>query len=284
MLDTKGKEQWYDKLARIFNSTICFSLAYSVITFGGYLAMALVGKVFKYDANIYYFGIRFFLNGHKWSNLKITLIYSTYPLFALFFGLLMLYIFDRVKKKPAILNVFLVWCFVIGTAIFASQGIIASLGANEFNSPFYQNFAVVYAWWFLPVPFVYAMNIVFFALMLYFSINYPKLFLRFSYSFSKVNKSSRRRVYFIETAIVPFVLGAIATTAITFPMNIFVHAVYLMAIGVSLMLSWIALFYLEVQQDEVLKYKVLQKFGFVMLFALALFVGFIKISWRGIFF
>ena len=120
--------------------------------------------------------------------------------------------------------------------------------------------------------------------MLYFSINYPKLFLRFSYSFSKVNKSSRRRVYFIETAIVPFVLGAIATTAITFPMNIFVHAVYLMAIGVSLMLSWIALFYLEVQQDEVLKYKVLQKFGFVMLFALALFVGFIKISWRGIFF
>lgn len=284
MLDTKGKEQWLDKLARIFNSTICFSLAYAVINYGGFFMMAVVGKLFKLDANVYYFGIRFLLNGNKWSRLKVSAIFSTYPLFALLFGLLMLYIFNRVKKKPALVNVFLVWCFVIGTSIFAAQGIVASLGANEFSSPFYQNFAVVFAWWFLPVPFVYAMNIVFFALILYFSINYPKFFLRFSYSFSKVNKSSRRRMYFIETAAVPFVLGAMVTTAITFPMNIFIHAIYLMVIGVSLLISWVALFYLQILQDDVLKYKVLQKFGFVMLFVLALFVGFIKLSWRGIFF
>ena len=283
MLDTKGKEQWSDKLMRIFNSTVCFSLAYSIITFGGYFTMALVGKVFKFDANIYYYGIRFLLNGNKWSRLKVSIIYSTYPFFALLFGLLMIYLFDRVKKKPALINVFLAWGFVIGTSVFASQGIIGSLGANEFNSPFYQNFAVVNAWWFLPVPFVYATNLVFLALILYFSINYPKLFLSFSYSFSKVNKSSRRRTYFIETAAVPFVLGAIVTSAITFPMNIFIHAIYILVLGISLLISWVALFYLEVQQDEVLKYKVLQKFGFVMLFILVLFVGFIKISWRGIF-
>ncbi|HLP22229.1 MAG TPA: hypothetical protein VK174_18065 [Chitinophagales bacterium] len=283
MLDTKGKEQWYDKLIRIFNSTVCFCLAYAVITFGGFFTMAMVGKFFKFDANIYYFGIRFMLNGHKWSRLKVTMIYSSYPLFALLFGLAMLYVFDRIKKKPAILNVFLVWCFVIGTSIFAAQGLIASFGANEFNSPFYQNFAVVHAWWFLPPPFVYATNIVFAALLLYFSINYPKLFLSFSYSFSKVNKSSRRRQYFVETAIVPFVIGAIATTALTFPMNIFVHAVYILVIALALLLSWIALFYLEILKDDVLKYKVLQSPGFVMAFVLVLMVIFIKVYWRGIF-
>jgi len=284
MLDTKGKEQWNDKLARIFNSTVSFSLAYVIITYGGYFSMAVVAKIFKFDANVYYYGIRFLMNGHKWSRLKISFIYSAYPLFALLFGLLMLWIFNRAKKKPALLNVFLLWCFVIGTSIFSAQGIIAAFGANEFNSPFYQNFAVVFAWFFLPPPFVYALNIVFVALILYFSINYPKLFLSFTYSFSKVNKSSRRRRYFIEVAIVPFILGTLVTSAVTFPMNIFVHAVYIMIIGISLLISWVALFYLEVMQDEVLKYKILQKYGFPMLVVLAFVIGFIKFSWRGIFF
>src|SRR5258708_6141624 len=143
MLDAKGKEQWHDKLARILNSTICFSLAYSIITYGGYFTMALVGKFFKFDANIYYFGIRFLLNGNKWSKFKVSMIYGTFPVFALLFGLAALYFFDRIKRKPSLLNVFLIWCFVIGTSIFTAQGLIASLGANEFNSPFYQNFAVV---------------------------------------------------------------------------------------------------------------------------------------------
>jgi hypothetical protein len=283
MLDTKGKEQWSDKLIRIFNSTVCFVLAYVIITFGGFFSMALVGKFFKFDANIYYFGIRFMLNGNKWTRLKVFMIYSTYPLFALIFGLFMLYIFDRVKRKPALMNVFLVWAFVIGSAFFTAQGIIASIGLNEFNSPFYQNFAVVFSWWFLPAPFVYGITILFAILMLYFSINYPKLFLSFSSSFSKVNKSSRRRVYFIETAVVPFILGALVTTAITFPMNIFIHAIYLMVIGLSLLVSWVALFYLEILKDDVLKYKILQSFGFVMLFVLVLVVVFVKIYWRGIF-
>ncbi len=289
MLDTKGKEQWSDKLIRIINSTVCFTLAYAVINFGGFFSMAMVGKFFGMAANIYYFGIRFMLNGNKWTKMKVSLIYSAYPVFALLFGLAMLYIFDRIKRKPALLNVFLVWAFVIGTSIFTAQGIIASVGVSEFNSPFYQNFAVVFSWWFLPAHFVYATNVLFAVLLLFFSVNYPKLFLSFSYSFSKVNKSSRRRRYFLETAIVPFILGALLTTAILFDKtalaryHIFVHIIYLMIIGISLLISWVALLYLEILKDDVLKYKVLQSFGFVMLFMLACFIGFIKIYWRGIF-
>jgi|ERR1043165_8500784 hypothetical protein len=283
VLDTKGKEQWYDKLWRIVNSTVCFTLAYTLITFGGFFTMALVGEFFKFDANIYYFGIRFLRNNHPWSKFAVSAIYSTYPVFALLFGLAMLYLYDKIKRRPSLLNVFFVWCFVIGASFFISQGLLASMSSLEQASPFYQHFAVVYAWWFLPLPFVYATNVFFFALLLYFSINYPKLFLSFSYSFSKVNKSSRRRRYFLETAVVPFILGALITTAITYPMNIFVHAIYLLIIGVSLLVSWIALFYLEILKDDVLKYKVLQQFGFVMIFALVGFVVFIKIYWRGIF-
>ena len=246
--------------------------------------MALMGKFFKFDSNIYYYGIRFLLNGGKWSKLKVTLIYSTYPVAAILFGLVMLYIFEKTKKTTAQINLFFVWCFVIGTSCFVSQGVISSLGADEFNSPFYQNFSVVYSWWFLPVPFVYGMNIFFGVLLVYFGINYATQFLPFAYSYTKVNKASRRRRFFIEIAVVPFILGSLAMSALTFPMNIFLHAVYLMILGLGLLISWVALFYLEIMKDDVLKYKSLQSFNFFFLFVLALFVAFIKMSWRGIYF
>lgn len=282
-MDIASKEKWYSKLFRILNSSICFSLAYTLITYGGYFAMGMVGKVFKFDANIYYYGVRFLLNNHKWTKLKITFIYTTYPLFALIFGLLMLYIFNKGREVKTVLNLFFVWCFVIGTSVFVSQGLVASLGANEFNSPFYQHFAVVFAWWFLPQPFVYMLNLPFIALFLYFTIHFPKMFLRFSYSYSKVNKVSRRRKYFIEIAVVPFIIGAVATTILTFPMNIFMHFIYLMFMALSLIIGWVALHYLEVMRDDVLRYKSLQQFSFFLLVAVILVMGYVVVTWRGIF-
>lgn len=282
-MDIASKEKWYSKLFRILNSSICFSLAYTLITYGGYFAMGIVGKVFEFDANIYYYGVRFILNNQKWTKFKITFIFTTYPLFALIFGLLMLYIFNKGREVKTVLNLFFVWCFVIGASIFTCQGLVASMGANEFNSPFYQHFAVVFAWWFLPQPFVYMLNLPFIALFLYFTIHYPKMFLRFSYSYSKVNKVSRRRKYFIEIAVVPFIIGAVATTILTFPMNIFMHFIYLMFMALSLILGWVALHYLEVMRDDVLRYKSLQQFNYFLLVAIVLVMGYVVVTWRGIF-
>ncbi|MBL0310426.1 MAG: hypothetical protein IPP77_12350 [Bacteroidetes bacterium] len=282
-MDIANKEKWYNKLFRILNSSICFSLAYTIMTYGGYFAMGLVGKVFKFDANIYYYGVRFLLNQNKWTKFKITLIFTTYPFFALIFGLLMLYLFSKIKEVRTVLNLFFVWCFVIGSSIFVSQGLVATMGANEFNSPFYQHFSVVFAWWFMPPAFVYALNLPFIVLFLYFTIHYPKLFLRFSYSYSKVNKVSRRRKYFAEIAIVPFIIGSVATTILTFPMNIFMHFVYLMFISISLIIGWVALHYLEMMRDDVLRYRSLQQFNYFLLIAVILVMGYVVVTWRGIF-
>lgn len=284
MVEVKGREQWYSKFFRILNSAVCFALAFIVVTWLGWFAMAAMGKVFKFDANVYYYGIRYLLNNHKWTKLKVSFIYITYPVFALLFGLLMLYFFDKGRKMQTSLNVFFVWCFVIGTSMFTSQALIASFGANEFNSPFYQHLAVVYAWWFLPIPLVYAINLPFAVLFFYFAINYPRHFITFAYSYSKVNKMEKRRKFFVETAILPFILGAIIISAVTFPMNIFLTAIYLLTIFVGLIVSWVALFYIEVMKDDILHYKGLQKFGFIFAITLVFLIFFIKITWRGVYF
>ena len=155
MIDLKGKEQWYSKLFRIVNSAVCFSIAYIVLTYLHWVVMALVGNVFKFDAFVYYFGIKFILVSEVWTRLKVTFVYGSGPVFFLVAGLFCVYFYSRLKKFPTLLNVLFLWGFVIGTSVFCAQGAVASLGAGEYNSPFYQGFTVVYAWWRIPEAGVY---------------------------------------------------------------------------------------------------------------------------------
>ncbi len=245
--------------------------------------MGLVGKFFKFDSFIYYFGIKFILNNHTWTRLKVSLVYITAPFTFLIAGLLCLYFFDKLKNIKSLLNVFFLWGFVVGSVVFASQGIIAALGAGEYNSPYYQNFAVVYAWLHMPDVIVYGFAVPFMALLVYFSVNYARLFLLFAFSYTKVNKLTRRRKYFMEVAILPFFIGALITSVVTFPMNIFVHGVYLMMIGLSLLIAWVALFYIEIMKDSVVKYKTLQTPNIVFLFLLIVLVTFVVVTWKGVY-
>ena len=283
MLELRGKEQWYSKLFRIANSAVCFSIAYILLTYLHWLIMALVGNVFKFDAFVYYFGVKFLLVGEVWTRFKVTFIYASGPAFFLVAGLFGLYFYSRMKKFPTILNVVFLWLFVIGSAAFCAQGAIACLGAGQYNSPYYQGFTVVYAWWRVPEVIVYFLIIPFAITLMYFSVNYGRLFLIFAYSYTKVNKLDRRRRYFLEVAIIPYILGCIITTAVTFPMNIFVHAIYLLTIGLGLGLAWLALFYVELPKDEVVKYKSLQNFSFGYAIVLGVIIGYVVLTWKGIY-
>ena len=115
MIELKGKEQWYSKLFRMINSAACFSLAYIILTYLHWIVMALVGNVFKFEAFVYYFGIKFILVDQVWTRFKVTFIYVSGPLFFLVAGLFCLYFFDKLKKFPTMLNVFFLWAFVIGS-------------------------------------------------------------------------------------------------------------------------------------------------------------------------
>lgn len=278
----RNRERWYEKLSRVVNSTVCFSLAYILLTYLFWLVMGFAGMLFKFDSFVYYYGIKYILNDYDWTKLNVTFIYSSGSFFCLTLGLLCLFLFHKLKEIKTMLNIFLLWGFIIGTAIFTSQAVIASLGANEYLSPYYQNFTVVYAWWHIPTPVVYMLAFPLLGLFLLFSVNYARPFMMTAYSYSKVNSESRRKVYFIETAILPYILGAVITSAVTFPMNIFVHAVYMLMIGVALMIGWFSLIYIKIPKDDVLKYNTLQTPNPLFFFLLFLLIFFVFIGWKGI--
>ncbi|MCS6935168.1 MAG: hypothetical protein NZM35_08480 [Chitinophagales bacterium] len=274
---TRGQELWHSKLFRFLNSAVCFSLAFMVMAYSQWFVMALVGMLFKFDALVYYYGIRFIY--HEWNRKTITFIYGAASLYPLLYGLLCLYIYDKISETKSVLSLFFVWGFIIGTASFCAQAVTGSLGAGEYNSPFYHNFAVVLAWWRMPNFVNYVLNIPALALFGYFAVNYARPVLRFSYSYSKVNKVQRRRSYFTETAILPFIPGALICLYATFPWNVWITLVYLAAIMLSLGVAWYALYYIDVMKDDILRYKSLQKPAYVLAVILVAFVIYVKYTY-----
>lgn len=279
---SRRSETWKSKGIRMFNSTVSFSLAYILITQLIWVGMSLIAKVFQKDSIVYYYGIRFMQNKPEfWSRLKVTVVYGGGPFVALTMGLLGIYFYSKLKATKTLFNLFFLWCFVIGTSMFAAQGVIASLAGHEFLSPYYTWFACVFAWWRIPLFIVYASNVIFAIILFYFAVNYARPFLVFSYSYSKVNRLDRRRKYFFETAIIPFVLGAIVTTIVTFPMNIFIHTVFLGVIFIGLVIAWYSLAHIDIVRDDVLKYKNMQQVNFFFVILLAAVIAFVLITWRG---
>jgi hypothetical protein len=280
----KGQESWASKLSRILNSTVCFVIAYMVFTIGYWTVTAWMGNFFKMDAFVYYYGVKFMLQDQEWYLKNIVLIFSSGPLFCLFFGLLCLYGYNKLKTVAQPISLVLLWGFVIGTSMFSAQSLIASLGADQYNSPFYNGLAVTFAWLYIPMVLIYLLNIPFALLLAFFAVNTGPQFLRMSYSYTKVNKLSRRRRYFFETAIVPFIIGAVVTSAITFPQGIFLHAAYLLSIAIFLFITWYSMAYIEIMKDDIIKNKWLQSLNPFMIFALAIIIALVITTREGVYF
>lgn len=274
---TKGQEMWHSKVFRFTNSTVCFVLAFSILTYSQWFVMAFVGMLYKFDALIYYYGIRFIY--HEWNKKTVTLIYGSAIFYPLLFGLFCLYIYDKLKDKKVVLNLFFLWGFVCGTSVFCAQAVSGALGAGEYNSPFYSNIAVLFAWWHFPHFANYVLTLPFLALLGYFAVNYARPFIMFSYSYSKVNKVDRRRSYFFETAMLPFFPGAILCMYISFPWNVWIQGLQLATVFAGLCVAWYALFYIEVMKDDVLRYKSLQKPAYVLGVLVTAFIIYLKYTY-----
>ncbi len=292
-MERKQSEEWQSRAARTLNSTACFSLAYVLITYLLWFATGFIGKLYKLDSFVYYYGIKFLLNGHAWNKAKVTVVYSSGPVFVLLAALLALYLYVRGRHIRSILNVFLLWVFIIGISVFMSQFIMAAMGIRHYTSIYYQGLAVCFTWLKVPMFVVYVLNAIVLLLIIYAGVNCARPFLQFSFSYSKVNNLVRRRKYFFETALVPFIVGSLATVIAIFPKelsakNILVllgatHIVYLAVIGVILGIAWLSMAYIEMGKQELGRYKTLQTPNVVAIVVMIVSWVIVYITFRGIY-
>jgi len=286
LASTSKREKFSSKASRVLNSAMSFVIAYMTIIFLYYLATALIGKIFGFDAHVYYYGVKFELGRHKWTRMNIFFVWGFGTIFTIILGGLFSFLFFQFKERIKLVNVVFLWGCVIAFSIVAAQGLLPCLQPGEYVSPFYQNLSVVFAWMFIPVPLLYIIGAFFIAFLMFFSIYTSKPFLCFSYSFSKVNKQERKRKYYFETVFLPYFLasGVILTfTYLTYQLQnfIYLNLVYLFTIGMSLTVSFFVININDMKVDEVLRYKNLQKLSPALFITFVLMLIFFTITNRG---
>jgi hypothetical protein len=279
------KEKLVSKLARILNSTMAFVIAYMFIIFLFSLATAMIGKLFGFDSNISFAGVKFDLGRHKWDRLNVLVIWSFGTIFTGLLGGLLFYLFSQFKSRINLANLVFLWGSVIAFSIVAAQSVLPCLEPGE-QLACYTNLTVVFTWLSIPLAILYVLSFFFVLFLAFFSIYASKPFLAFSYSFSKVSKTDRKRKYYFETVIIPYLLGCavlLIFTYFTYPSINFktINIVYMACIAVSLAVSFLVININDMKSEEVLRYKNLQSINPVLFILFVLLLIFFTTTNRG---
>jgi hypothetical protein len=292
-LERKQSEEWQSRASRTLNSTACFSIAYVIVTYMLWFVTGLAGLSYKFDSFVYYYGIKFILNSHSWTKFKVMTVYSSGPLFLLLMAFGAAFFYNRLKTIKTLLNLFFLWIFIIGISIFIGQLVIGTLGINNYNSIYYQGLAVSFSWLRIPKFLLYILDVLAFFMLVYVGMNSARPFMVFSFSYSKINNLTRRRRYFFETAVVPFILGTLITIVAIFPKeltakNVLIllastHLIYIAIMAAILGIGWLSLAYMEMSKQDLVRYKSLQIPNIMAILFVLVLWAYVYVTFRGIY-
>jgi hypothetical protein len=279
----KQGESLQSKVSRVVNSVLAFCIAYMIVIGIFYLSTGLMGKIMGFDSTVYYYAAKINQDLVEWNLKNVVIIFSTGFLSVILTGVLSFVIFQNIKSKPFVINMILIWATVISSSIIAAHGLILVLGFTYYNSPFYISITIVFAWLRIPEPLTYfiALGLLVFGAFTALFFNRP--FLQLSYSYSKVNKRSRRLKYLFETAFIPYLIGSVVLVFVTFPYNIWVTLIYLGYVGITLFVALTFSKNVNVEIDEIVRYKNLQSVNFFLVLFFFLLLGFLVLTWKGIY-
>ncbi len=260
---------------------MAFVIAYLSIIVLFYLVTALVGRVFGFDPQIYVYGIKFIVGRHRWTTGNAIVIWSSGTIFSILLGKLCSVLYRMLSERLILFNLVALWGTIICYSLAAAQVLLPILtGGYDETSPFYTNLAIAFNFAGVPVWALYAIGLAAILLLAASTSRTARIFLAFSYSFSKVNRRSRRRKYFVETALLPFAIGSIIVLLFfhetyqfyNFDLqNLLYMGVILLVLLLSLLLSGMS----EINQDDVLRYKNLQQINaalFVVMMVMLIFM------------
>jgi len=93
------------------NSVAVFLLSYVFIYFMTQLVTAVSASTFNIGTIIYYYDIDYLIRGNNWTSDAVSIVFSSGPLFSLFFSILLFTIYYKVVSETGFLRLFVLWCF-----------------------------------------------------------------------------------------------------------------------------------------------------------------------------
>jgi hypothetical protein len=197
----------YNKLKRIFTSTVFFIIAYLfVYSINHYFTAGLL-IFFDYSPKITFNDFHNLPFHYSfWTKERITVIYSGGPFLCLIIGLITYYYSKG--NSTNLFKLFLFWLYVCFINLFLALIIFSPFGIGRYESEMYKYFAIVISWWrienltFVPITILAAFLSIVTGYVL------RNELLKFSFSGRISNTIKGRNLIVRQFFIFPLILGA----------------------------------------------------------------------------
>ncbi|MFH1296048.1 MAG: hypothetical protein ABIJ04_02095 [Bacteroidota bacterium] len=115
------------------NSTVLFLIAYLLIFSLTSIVTAISASVFDISTEVFYGQILFLVRSYDWTSDAVKGIFSTGPILALLFGILLWILYTRVAEETGILKLLVVWMTAQCVVFFFGDMMMGALFSKGFG-------------------------------------------------------------------------------------------------------------------------------------------------------
>jgi hypothetical protein len=227
-ISSKIKDDPQAKVYRVVHSTLAFVITYILINY----LMQYLGGIFAYllgyEPDVRYFGIyNMPVSPTLWTKWGVLFIYGIAPFLTFFAGLGLYKLNAIIREENTIFKVYALWGGIHGMLLFVSFCITSAFGTDAYQLPFYFGIAVVTTWLHIDSVLVAPLALGGVIFLIVMGLNIVPTFLSLSFSRTLAINYRSRRQFFIEVAVIPWILGSIITMLLSMPPNLTMRDVLL---------------------------------------------------------
>lgn len=191
------------------NSLSVFLITYLLVYFLTHLITATSASAFKISSIIYYYDVDYLIRGYDWTSDAVIAVFSTAPLFSIFFSLLLLILYLNVAAETGLLRLFVLWAFCHFILHFFGEVFVGVLLDEGFG------YVIMY----LFVMDTGKMILCLFAFLCLFTLGYllTRYFLYSGNSYFNLLSKNNRMRFILAQFILPMVIGNIIIILIKIP-------------------------------------------------------------------
>ncbi|MDX2001871.1 MAG: hypothetical protein SFW35_05545 [Chitinophagales bacterium] len=219
-ISNKVTDTLWRKFQRVAISTLVYVIAYILVGYALSYLSGLIAMYFNFHPEIKYYGLyKMPVAPNLWTNRAVLGIYGLAPFLIFVIGIVFYQITNSIQKERTIYKVFTLWIAIHCFCLFFSLCITASFGTQAFTSPFYYGLAVATTWLHMDPVLIAPVSLGALLALIFLGIYLVRNFLALSYARPVAFNFNARRLFVIEIAIIPWLIGTILTTLISVPPN-----------------------------------------------------------------
>lgn len=214
-------------IVRMFYSALYFAITFIFLNYIGYAIQALCAWYLGYTPYFSYEGVDPSLKDEAgWSTKRIIFVFLSGPLFAFVLSFISFYWYRGIDHKRSHLRQLYFWLSLNSFVYFYSFIITGLMAVGDFESfYFFRGFVAVFSWFEWKDAVVYGVLIAMAILFVFYARRYSKPILKTSYSTKLLKRTNGRAIVFLNSLVVPYLLGVIIIFIVTQSYDLVLFAV-----------------------------------------------------------